>query len=507
MNRNSSHKEVSKKMKLKESLNRAVGKFMAAIIMLSFFMSLNAKDKKGVIMTVDGEDVPTDEFLYLYQKNNEQLALPQSLDEYLQLFEIYRLKVAEAKAEGVDTTLNFKKEMAQYRRELLEPFITDSAFINHLIDIAVEREKTEVESSHIMIIRTHDQQKDKRNLEILDSLRNVLLNGGDFIQIAKQYSQDKFSSDRGGYLGFNPAGTFPYSFETAVYDTPEGEISEIVESHVGWHIVKSGARKPAIELNHPLRSYDEIKTDVLRKSSSPFDSRFKEIRSNNLKGLKKKHLSLYEKIDSLPEEEIYEVLAVAEEESQYKNNPEYRNIVDEYVNGSLLYEVSVANIWDKAANDEEGLQNFYNLNKDKYVWDTTHAKGILVQAINDSIGELVKEQISDLPSDSIVIYIRQNFKKEAIADNFNMPKGGNPMIDYLMFGEKELLPKNKNFKTYFVVEGRLIDSPEGLSDVRSAVISDYQEELEKDWVNSLKKKHDVLVNQKELARIRKNFNH
>ena len=486
---------------------KAIGRWASAVILIFCIATINAKEKKGIIMTVDGEEVPTEEFLYLFHKNNRQQSHPQSLDEYINLFEIYRLKVAEAKQEGIDTTSSFKKEVRQYRRELLEPFISDTAFINSLVEIAAERDKWAVESSHIMIIRTHDAEKDEKNVALIDSIRGELLNGADFIEMAKKFSQDKFSAQKGGYLGFTPAGTFPYAFETAEYETPEGEISDIVESHVGWHIVKSGARKPAQEFNHPVRSYEEIKEDVLRKSSSPFDSRFFEIRKKNTENLKKRHPKLTNSIESqsLPEDEVYEVLLAAEEEYQYANNPEYRNLVDEYTNGSLLYEVSVKNVWDKASNDEEGLQNYYLAHKDKYKWDSPHAKGVLIQALNDSVAEKIKEDVKGMNPEEVVKFVRNNFKKEAVADRFNLAEGSNAMIDNLMFGGEATKPKIKNFSSFFIVDGRLVENPEDLNDVRGNVVTDYQEALDEAWVNSLKSKHSVEINKKELGRVKKSL--
>ena len=492
-------------MKKKTILLRSSLKSVAAILMITSTVAVDAKDKKGVIMTIDGEEVPTEEFLYLFQKNNQQQSQPQSLEEYLQLFEIYRLKVAEAKDKGIDTTQNFKKEMAQYRRELLEPYIADTTFINALVDIAVEREKTQVESSHIMIIRTHDEEKDKKNLAMLDSLRLELLNGADFITLAKNYSQDRFSSDKGGYLGFSPAGTFPYGFETAVYETPEGEISEIVESHVGWHIVKSGARKNTEEFNREARSRDVVKADVMKRVQSPFDSRYHQIRKNLAVNLKKKHPELTSKLKGLSDDEAFEVLISAEEEVQYAGNPDYRNLVDEYTNGSLLYEVSVENVWNKASNDEEGLQNYYKDHKNNYKWEKPHAKGFLIQAANDSVADVIKQHLTSIPTDSIVTFVRKNFRGSATADRFNVAQGVNPMIDNAMFGGEPTTPKIQNFKTFFVVEGRLVENPEELNDVKSAIVADYQEVLEKEWVNELKNKHKVEINNKELARLRKDI--
>lgn len=475
--------------------------FISALLLALPFLTLSAKDKKGVIMTVDDEEVPSEEFIYLFLKNNEQQTEPQTLEDYLTLFEVYRLKVAEAKQLGVDTTASFKKEIEGYKKDLLEPYITDTVFFNQLVDIAAERENTQVESSHIMIIRTNDAEKDKRNLELIDSLRTELLNGADFAELAGKYSEDRFSAGRGGYLGFTPAGTFPYGFETAEYDTPEGEISEVVESHVGWHLVKPGKRRPAMEYDSPAKSYDEIKAEVASKVTSPMDVRYKQIREQTIKNLKKRNPEV--SVDDLSEQDAYNALIDAEKVRIYNSNPYYRNLVDEYVNGSLLYEVSVVNIWDKASNDTEGLQKFYEDHKDRYHWDAPHAKGILVQALNDSIISRVKEDVANLPYDSIVPYIKKNFKKEAICESFNVAKGISPIIDQLMFGGEKATPKYPKYSSSCVIDGRIVTNPENLDDVKSEVVNDYQEYLEKEWVNNLRKRHEVKINQKELGNIRK----
>lgn len=505
MRRNNQSSEINniQDRKLRKKIMTTVKKTLLTMLVFATSFSINGKKNEGVIMTVDGEEVPTEEFLYLFHKNNQQQAEPQTLEEYLQLFKIYRLKVAEAKRQGVDTTSNFIKETDLYRKELLEPYITDSVLFNSFVAEAAERENQFVESSHIMIIRTHNEERDTKNLALLDSIHTALLDGADFIELAKTYSQDKFSSDKGGYLGFTPAGSFPYGFETAVYETPEGGISDIVESHVGWHIVKSGARKPAEDFNKPKKSLDEIKSDLARKLSSPFDPRFHIIRNDLISRLKAKHPEV--NTEGMSEDEAYNVLLKAEEDTQYKQNPEYRNLVDEYVNGSLLYEVSVENVWNKASNDNEGLEKYFEANRDKYKWVSPHAKGYLIHAQNDSIATLLKEGLASLPHDSIVPYIKENFKKEAIIEMFNVSQGTNPTIDYLMFGADPVASKYKNYPVYFTVEGRIVEQPEELGDVKSAVVNDYQEVLETQWVENLKKDHIVEVNKKELARIRKSI--
>lgn len=475
---------------------------IASGLILSAATAIYAKGKTAAIMTVDGEPVSTDEFVYLYGKNNLQQAEPQTIDEYLPIFEVFRLKVAEAKSLGVDTLANFRKEVSQYRKDLLEPYIADTVFFNALVDEALEREKTQVESSHIMIIRTNNPDKDAENLALLDSLHQELLNGADFISLAKQYSQDKFSSDKGGYLGYQPAGTFPYGFETAVYETPEGGISEIVESHVGWHIVKSGGRKPAEDFNRKPRGYADVKADVSRKVTTPFDSRYHKIRKNLLANLSKKHPDVASKNAGKSEEEIFDALIEAEENYQYANNPEYRNLVDEYTNGSLLFEVSKDNVWDKAANDTEGLQAFYESHRDNYKWNEPRAKGLMIQAANDSIAGLIRDNIAGLTIAEIPGYLKANYPRAAKSERFTLKKGMNEIVDYVVFGANNGT-EPKNLANFIIVEGRIVDQPEELNDVRSAVVGDYQDQLESDWVAQLRNRHKVVVNEKELAKIRK----
>ena len=89
--------------------------------------------KDPVIMTVNGVDVPKSEFEYLYHKNSQQQLAPQPIDEYVDMFVNYRLKVADACEAGIDTTAAFRQEMAQYRHDLAAPYMADSVFLNNLV--------------------------------------------------------------------------------------------------------------------------------------------------------------------------------------------------------------------------------------------------------------------------------------------------------------------------------------------------------------------------------------
>ncbi len=158
--------------------------------------------KDPVIMTVNGVDVPKSEFEYLYNKNSQQQINPQTLDEYVEMFKLYKMKVADAKAEGLDTLSSFIKETEQYRRDLAAPYLADSVLLNKYIDEAVDHARQEAEAIHIMLFKTRDAATNRVMKQRMDSIRGVVLSGGDFAELAKQYSGDRSSSSRGGRMGW-----------------------------------------------------------------------------------------------------------------------------------------------------------------------------------------------------------------------------------------------------------------------------------------------------------------
>lgn len=107
--------------------------------------------KDPVIMTVNGVDVPKSEFEYLYNKNSQQQINPQNLEEYVEMFKLYKLKVADARAEGIDTLPSFLKETEQYRHDLSAPYMVDSVYLNKLVKEAYDRSRNEAEAYHIML--------------------------------------------------------------------------------------------------------------------------------------------------------------------------------------------------------------------------------------------------------------------------------------------------------------------------------------------------------------------
>ena len=210
-------------------------------------MSAAGKGNPGdeVLMTINKKPVTLGEFEYLYHKNQSQQVSPQTIDEYLDMFVTYKQKVAAAEAEGIDRTDAFRSEFEGYRRDLSEPYLEVKEVEDSLVDVIYERMKKEVDVSHIMLPSHGKGVNADTNRERLDSIRTALLGGADFDALARRFSSDPAAKRNGGHMGYIPAGVYPYTFEDAAYTTPAGQISPVIETPFGYHIVKVNGSRPA----------------------------------------------------------------------------------------------------------------------------------------------------------------------------------------------------------------------------------------------------------------------
>lgn len=627
-------------------------------------LALMAKDP--IIMTVNGVDVPKSEFEYLYNKNSQQQLTQQPLEEYVEMFKLYKMKVEDAKAAGIDTTASFKKEIAQYRQDLAAPYLADSVYLNKLLDEMYDRAQEEVEARHIMLFKAQDAEENLKKRERMDSVRTALLNGADFEELASRISEDRGSNTRGGNMGYIGAQQYPYYFELAAYDTPEGKISEVVESPVGYHVLKGGKRRHAVgkvqaahililaqegdpeadarahqkidsiynivkanpadfadlatrfsqdpgsarqggmlplfgrgqmvqpfdsiafampdnTISEPFRTNfgyhiiqkidskpippkDQLKPQFIQRVTNANDERFFLIRDNQTRKLAARHKSKVNDktmamvneyiatngldsmfyvnykgqagdatlftIDGAPvklnefvktlltlKQKNPEVaktmfdnnfatfynsrLVSAEIDRLEKEEPDYRNLYHEYVDGSLLYEISVKEIWDKAAKDTEGLKKYFEDHKADYRWSEPRAKGYLVQTANDSIADEVRKAATLIGRDSLVNTIRKQFSGKVSIEKVLAEKGTNAMIDNLVFDGPKTKPTKKGMEEYFMIDPRVIYEPEEYTDVRGLVTGDYQNEFQTAWEEQLRRKYPVKVNSKVLKSIKK----
>ncbi len=216
----------------------------------AFLQNANAQDKNAAVLTVDGEATSLEEFENIFRKNNRDSSITnQSLDEYMELFINFKLKVKEARELGLDTITKFKNELDGYRAQLARPYLTDTEVLNGLIQEAYEHEKSEIRAMHILV-------KCEPNAAPADTLiaynriiatRERIVQGEDFVTVAKSKngSDDPSAKDNGGDLGYFTAFQMVYPFEEAAYNTPVGQISMPVRTRYGYHIIKVTDKREA----------------------------------------------------------------------------------------------------------------------------------------------------------------------------------------------------------------------------------------------------------------------
>lgn len=259
--------------------------------------SKSQKDKsERYIMTVGKKQVPTEEFQYTYEKNNndeENIYTSASLEEYIKLYEVFQLKVLEAESQKLDTNKSFINEFAGYKKQLAKPYLTESSFTEKLAKEAYNRMKEEVRTSHILIKvdRSADPADTLAAFERISQLRKKVLSGTDFGETAKQYSEDESAKmedvPRGykGDLGFFSALSLVYEYENAMYNTPVGEISDVFRTQFGYHILKVTDRKTSqgeVTVAHIMIAAAEgISKEDSLKAKAKIDDAFLQLQKGN----------------------------------------------------------------------------------------------------------------------------------------------------------------------------------------------------------------------------------
>jgi peptidyl-prolyl cis-trans isomerase SurA len=208
---------------------------------------LNAQER--TILEIDDEKISAEEFLHIYKKNNtsDNAMTYEAMNEYMNLFVNFKLKVHEAKKLGLDTLASFKQELAGYRSQLAQPYLTDKRVEEELYLEAYERMKYDVEVSHILIkVNQNASPEDtlKAYKKIYD-IYNKLKKGEDFVKLAREYSEDESVVMNDGNLGYRTVFSLVYDFENYMYITPVGSFSEPFRTRYGYHILKVTNKRPA----------------------------------------------------------------------------------------------------------------------------------------------------------------------------------------------------------------------------------------------------------------------
>ncbi|MBR6945500.1 MAG: peptidylprolyl isomerase [Prevotella sp.] len=464
-------------------------------ILLTTATTLFAQNNDPVIMTVNGQPVLRSEFVYSYNKNNSEGVIDKkTVEEYVDLFINYKLKVMAALDEHLDTLVSFKQEFATYRDQQVKPsFFSDSEmeaearkiYNNTKEDIGP---KGLVNLSHILI-RTKQQGSAEdlnKARQRIDSVYNALKNGADFAALAKRVSEDPGSAANGGKLSWiRPKQTLK-EFEDAAYALNKGEISAPVLSPVGYHVILMHDRKQ-------LEPYEDLKESIYR---------FIENR-----GLKEQFIDkAVNEAASQAKVSTAELLERRAAELSATDS-DMKNLIREYHDGLLLYEISNRMVWEKAASDEAGLSRFFQANRKKYNWEQPRYKGIAYNTKDKKDIKAVKKTLKGLPFDSWAEKLRTTFNGDSVIRirvvKGIFKEGDNKLIDNKVFKKKGVVvPPVKDYP-YEAVYGKLLKKgPETYDDVRGQVVADYQDQMEKEWVASLRRRYPVVVNQEVVKTVK-----
>jgi len=199
-------------------------------------------EKKEVLFTVDDKPYYTDEFVRIYNKNLNLVKddSQKDLNNYLDLFVGYKLKVSKAYKEGLQNGKKYQGELKSYRNQLAKNYLTDSKVTDELVQEAYNRSKKEVRASHILLL-VDENALPADTLKAYNKAaeaRKRVLAGEDFATVAKQVSEDPSAKENGGDLGYFSVFRMVYPFESAAFNTPNGEVSKPTRSRFGYHVIK-----------------------------------------------------------------------------------------------------------------------------------------------------------------------------------------------------------------------------------------------------------------------------
>ena len=427
-----------------------------------------------VVMKINGQPVSRSEFEYSFNKNNSEGVIDKkSVDEYVDLFVNYKLKVEAAKEARLDTLKSFLNEFAGYRDQQIRPAMITDADIEAEARRIYEETRSRIDGNggmtkpaHILVMvkQKADEAQQKAAKERIDSIYNALQNGADFAELAKKCSDDKGTAANGGELQWIAKGMTLKEFEDAAWALEKGQMSKPVLSPAGWHII-------LLKDKGNFFDYDSQRADIVRYIEQ--------------RGLREKIID--NKLDSIGKAQntTAEKVLEAKRLELEANDSDLRNLIKEYYDGLLLYEISNRTVWEKAAADEAGLVAYFKKNKKNYKWDAPRFKGIAYHVKDQADVKAVKDAVKGLPFDQWADKLRKTFNNDSIlrirVEKGIFKQGDNALVDREVFGVDTIA---KGLKDYPIdaVYGQKLKAPKEMTDVKAQVLADYQDALEKEWV-------------------------
>ncbi|MDA9334984.1 peptidylprolyl isomerase [Flavobacteriaceae bacterium] len=441
--------------------------------------------------------------------------------------------------------------------EVSRPFRTRFGF--HVVKVLDKRKsRGQVEVAHIMIT---NKQKDSTLVpkDRIQELHRLLLQGEDFSELAKQFSDDKSSSNLGGKLKPFKSGQINSEiFENTAFGlTNKEDLSQPIQTKFGWHILKLIDRKPVesfetlkpelenqvgkdsrsqlvkakmleqlladYQLSNQNSNVAEIESNLsfdstqnVWKFSDNFEATqpfltiqntthtaqdFLEFLNKNQRAVKKEwpvSVIVKKQYASFLEQSVFQY----KRDNLENENQEFANILNEYREGLLLFELMQDKIWDGAKNDSIGLQTFYNDNKANYVWPD-RIEGSVARSSDSKYTKKVLKYWRKNSSNNEIAEVLNKTKQNVIFSNGEfeighpaLPKG----LDYKA-GLSKVIQENSN---YFVVNVTALkpSKQKSFEEAKGQLISDYQTELELNWIQELRSKYSVKVNEEVLSKVK-----
>ena len=471
-----------------------IGYMIAALLMVA---GAATAQNDPTVMTINGQPVSRSEFEYSYNKNNAEGVIDKkTVDEYVDLFINYKLKVAAALDAGLDTLQSFKTEFAQYRDQQVRPTFVDDADVEAEARRIYNNTKLAigprglVRPAHIFLYVGQKATEAERQKvkERIDSIYSALKGGADFADMAKRLSQDPGSAANGGLLPWIGPSQTMKEFEDRAYALKDGEMSEPFLSPAGYHIILMKGHKQ-------LEPYDSLRSNIM-----------KFIEQRNVRerlAMARIDTIVAHSGGTLTREEVLEQRA----DSLMAVDPDMKNLIREYHDGLLLYEISNRTVWEKAAKDDEGLAAYFKKNKKRYYWTEPRYKGMVYHVKTNDDVKAVRECVEGVPFSKWADVLRSTFNNDSVlrvrVEKGIFKEGDNAYIDKMVFGKDTTVTQIKDFPIDAVYGKLLKKKPESYEDVRGLVTADYQEMLEKQWVAELRQKYPVEVYRDVLETVNK----
>jgi len=390
----------------------------------------------------------------------------------------------------------------------------------------------------------------------------VTKEGGDWSDFVRRYSDDKGTIANNGVLSPFRVNQIVPEFISAVKNLQPNEISEPVKTSFGYHIVRLvGTTPPGDFETEKSRIAERVERDMRGQLSEEIamrrimkDNSFKEdakvkdafiatidstiieakyqaneeidgtkvifstkdkswtvqdfidyiYKNQKRQGFLTPSAYAYQLYDSFLQQEVF-----AYEDSKLEEKyPDFKTLVQEYHDGILLFSLMENQVWNKAVEDTLGLQNYYERNKESYMWSDRVKALVVTCQRKDNVEDIKKMINEDIAIDSLRAFFKET-KAQASARLSFYQKGDNVNVDateWTVGAMKEFPSKVDNSTQIIKIIEVRQPEPKTFKEARGVVTSGYQAELEVQWLEQLREKYPVTINEKLLEKVKKNYN-